>query len=148
MRSTFFNWIIIALLNAKLKCQIILWICKKCNLSITIFPLSPFQDKVHNCDVTNEESVPKPLLDTQEPICPQDQTACADGTCIETALFCDGHPDCPNWTDEMGCHYCDQEIQETGQSHYYCRVSGQCIPSTRYRLLTQFFFCILLVKNH
>ena len=55
--------------------------------------------QVHNCDVTNEVAVPKPLLDTQEPICPPEQTACADGTCIETALFCDGHPDC---YDESG----------------------------------------------
>ena len=61
--------------------------------------MSIILSQVHNCDVTNEVAVPKPLLDTQEPICPPEQTACADGTCIETALFCDGHPDC---YDESG----------------------------------------------
>ena len=108
---------------------------KKCNISITIVPLSPFQDKVHNCDVTNEESVPKPLLDTQEPICPQHQTACADGTCIETALFCDGHPDCYDNSDEGWCDP-DHDPNAAPSCDYancklpncFCSVDGTLIP--------------------
>ena len=51
-----------------------------------------FKTKVGNCDVTAEETTPKPLLNTEEPLCPKGENACADGTCIPTALFCDGHP--------------------------------------------------------
>ena len=36
-------------------------------------------DKVSNCDISVEESVPKPLLNTEEPICSRGQTACGDG---------------------------------------------------------------------
>ena len=42
--------------------------------------------------MTAEETTPKPLLNTEEPICPKGENACADGTCIPTSLFCDGHP--------------------------------------------------------
>ena len=51
-----------------------------------------FKTNVGNCDVTAEETTPKPLLNTEEPICPKGENACADGTCIPTSLFCDGHP--------------------------------------------------------
>ena len=51
-----------------------------------------FKDKVGNCDVTAEETTPRPLFNTKEPICPTGENACADGTCIPTSLFCDGHP--------------------------------------------------------
>ena len=50
-----------------------------------------FKTNVNNCDVTAEETTPKPLLNTEEPICPSGEGACADGTCIPIALFCDGH---------------------------------------------------------
>ena len=51
-----------------------------------------FKPNVGNCDVTAEETTPKPLFNTKEPICPTGELACADGTCLPTALFCDGHP--------------------------------------------------------
>ena len=51
-----------------------------------------FKDNVGNCDVTAEVTTPKPLFNTDEPICPVGEHACADGTCLPTALFCDGHP--------------------------------------------------------
>jgi hypothetical protein len=50
-----------------------------------------FKDNVANCDVTAEETTPRPLFNTDEPICPKEEHACADGTCLPTALFCDGH---------------------------------------------------------
>lgn len=51
-----------------------------------------FKANVGNCDVTAEETTPKPLFNTEEPICPVGEHACSDGTCLPTALFCDGHP--------------------------------------------------------
>ena len=53
-----------------------------------------FKAEVSNCDVTAELTTPKPLLNTEEPICPPEETACADGTCLPTSMFCDGHVDC------------------------------------------------------
>ena len=45
-----------------------------------VSPLYFFRsDKVSNCDISVEESVPKPLLNTEEPICSRGQTACGDG---------------------------------------------------------------------
>ena len=39
-----------------------------------------FKAAVSNCDITAEETTPKPLFNTQEPICPTGELACADGT--------------------------------------------------------------------
>ena len=64
-----------------------------------------FKTNVGNCDVTAEETTPKPLFNTDEPICPKGENACADGTCIPTALFCDGHPgkgSFLNYVDKQG----------------------------------------------
>ena len=66
-----------------------------------------FKNVVHNCDVTAEVTTPKPLYNTEEPICPQGETACADGTCLPTELFCDGHPDCYDQSDEGNINLCD-----------------------------------------
>ena len=43
------------------------------------------------------------LLNTDEPICPEGESACADGTCLPTTLFCDGHSDCFDHSDEGWC---------------------------------------------
>jgi hypothetical protein len=58
-----------------------------------------FKDNVANCDVTAEETTPRPLFNTDEPICPKEEHACADGTCLPTALFCDGHAGMQNPND-------------------------------------------------
>ena len=88
-----------------------------------------FKAKVDNCDVNTGESIspefnlkivdsflyfekknvppeaalPKPLLNTPEPICPVNELACADGTCLNSDLFCDGHADCVDGSDEGWC---------------------------------------------
>lgn len=62
-----------------------------------------YKDDVHNCDVTAELTTPKPLYNTKEPICAPGETACADGTCLKTQLFCDGHADCFDGSDEGWC---------------------------------------------
>lgn len=36
-----------------------------------------------------DASTPKPLLSTDEPICPSGQLACANRKCINRDLFCD-----------------------------------------------------------
>lgn len=46
---------------------------------------------------------PKPLLDTDEPICPLDHLACADGVCLPLSEFCDGIPHCADGSDENAC---------------------------------------------
>ena len=60
-----------------------------------------FKDNVPNCDVTADVTTPKPLLNTDEPICPSGEHACADGSCLPTALFCDGHPGQLTYYDEL-----------------------------------------------
>ena len=60
-------------------------------------------DTVDNCDVAVGELTPKPLLNTDEPICPGGETACGDGTCLPTELFCGGHTDCEDNSDEGWC---------------------------------------------
>jgi len=60
-------------------------------------------DKVDNCDLVAEEVVAKPLYNTDEPLCAVGETACGDGMCLPTELFCDGHPDCNDRSDEGWC---------------------------------------------
>ena len=32
--------------------------------------------------------------------------------------ICDGTPDCPQWTDEIGCNYCANEVKQSGGLRY------------------------------
>lgn len=57
-----------------------------------------------NCDLIEKPKLPKPKLNTDEPICNDpSQTACADDTCLATIRFCDGTPDCVDGSDENAC---------------------------------------------
>ncbi|CAB4064897.1 unnamed protein product [Lepeophtheirus salmonis] len=82
-----------------------------------------FKHVVDNCNVTAEISIPKPLFQTSEPICPKDEHACADGTCLPTPLFCDGHADCYDGSDEG---WCDPEHDPNAAPH--CDVSKCSLP--------------------
>ena len=78
----------------------------KCSIGLTFDikrQICDRSDTVDNCDVAVSELIPKPLLNTDEPICPRGETACGDGVCLPTELFCDGHPDCEDKSDEGWC---------------------------------------------
>lgn len=48
-----------------------------------------FKFKIDNCEKSHDASTPKPLLNTEEPICPSGHLACANRKCINRDLFCD-----------------------------------------------------------
>ncbi|XP_047493237.1 chitin deacetylase 1-like [Penaeus chinensis] len=62
-----------------------------------------FKSKVFNCGTHIQLTTPKPLLDTDEPICGYGEYACADKTCLPSELFCDGQVDCYDGSDEGWC---------------------------------------------
>lgn len=61
------------------------------------------------------------LTVTGRPTCTHDQFKCVDGTCIAGALQCDGNHDCPDLSDELGCHI--------GDSRFHTRLTF-CFPSS------------------
>ncbi|XP_042211815.1 chitin deacetylase 1-like isoform X2 [Homarus americanus] len=59
--------------------------------------------KVTNCNEKVKTKKVKPLLNTVEPLCQENQLACGNGECIERILFCDGKNDCIDESDENAC---------------------------------------------
>ncbi|XP_041982178.1 chitin deacetylase 1 [Aricia agestis] len=57
---------------------------------------------VHNCDLTTETLIPKPLLN-QAPCANGTHLGCADETCLPAEYFCDGANDCEDSSDEGWC---------------------------------------------
>lgn len=45
----------------------------------------------------------KPILKTDEPICPEGKLSCGDGECLDKELFCNGKSDCKDESDENAC---------------------------------------------
>lgn len=82
-----------------------------------------FKLKVSNCDKSHDGSTPRPLLVTEEPICPAGQLACADRKCLNKELFCDGQVDCLDHSDES---YCDPENDPNAALR--CNLSNCTLP--------------------
>ncbi|XP_063386542.1 chitin deacetylase 1 [Cydia fagiglandana] len=57
---------------------------------------------VHNCDVTTETHIPKPLLENGS-CANETHLACANGNCVPAEYFCDGSNDCADSSDEGWC---------------------------------------------
>jgi len=62
-----------------------------------------WRPEVNNCDQTVKVKKVTPLFNTPEPLCEAGQLACGDSTCIPRELFCDGKPDCNDFSDENLC---------------------------------------------
>ncbi|XP_068231479.1 chitin deacetylase 1 [Palaemon carinicauda] len=90
---------------------------------------------VRNCDQLEKPLKIKPLLNTDNPICPQGQLACGDGVCLPKPLFCDGKHDCDDESDENACGVdedpnrapeCDK--QQCVLPDCFCSADGTQIP--------------------
>ncbi|XP_068618132.1 chitin deacetylase 1 [Battus philenor] len=57
---------------------------------------------VHNCDITTEVLIPKPLLEKAN-CANETHLGCADGGCLPAEYFCDGSFDCEDSSDEGWC---------------------------------------------
>ncbi|XP_037779628.1 chitin deacetylase 1-like [Penaeus monodon] len=94
-----------------------------------------WKQNVKNCDRLERPRKVKPLLYTDEPICPPNQLACGDGTCIAKAFFCNGNNDCADGSDENACNVredpnrapkCDKE--QCILPDCFCSADGTQIP--------------------
>nr|XP_004931841.2 chitin deacetylase 1 [Bombyx mori] len=108
------------------------------------------QENVHNCDLTTETRVPKPLLDMAE--CANGtHIGCSDGTCIPAEYFCDGSIDCADSSDEGWCDLtfdpnaaepCDPvfcTLPECFCSKNGTQIPGNLVPSQTPQMITLTF---------
>ncbi|XP_053610849.1 chitin deacetylase 1 isoform X1 [Plodia interpunctella] len=105
------------------------------------------RQNVHNCDLTTEALVSKPLLDMAK--CANDtHLGCADGNCLPAEYFCDGSLDCDDSSDEGWCdvHYdpnaaerCDPKMCQLPDcfcSKNGTETPGNLVPSQTPQMIT------------
>ncbi|CAK1587046.1 unnamed protein product [Parnassius mnemosyne] len=64
--------------------------------------LCDMYQNVHNCDVTTEILIPKPLLERAK-CANETHLGCSDNRCLPAEYFCDGSFDCDDSSDEGWC---------------------------------------------
>lgn len=67
---------------------------------------SPPKGSLCSCDSIDDcpDGIDKTLLNCGRQPCPAGEFRCLlDNTCILDTWLCDGHPDCPDSSDELGC---------------------------------------------
>ncbi|KAF2360436.1 Low-density lipoprotein (LDL) receptor class A repeat [Trinorchestia longiramus] len=62
-----------------------------------------WKEEVKNCGKTTKDKKVRPLTSTKDPLCEGGKLACGDGTCLPREVFCDGNPDCNDFSDENFC---------------------------------------------
>uniref|UniRef100_A0A1B0FC31 Chitin-binding type-2 domain-containing protein n=1 Tax=Glossina morsitans morsitans TaxID=37546 RepID=A0A1B0FC31_GLOMM len=77
--------------------------------------------KVNNCNEKEKPRKVKPILKTDEPICPEGKLSCGDGECLEKELFCNAVDDDPNRAPE-----CDPT--QCALPDCFCSADGTRIP--------------------
>lgn len=91
--------------------------------------------KVNNCDQLSKPRLVKPILNTDEPTCPEGQLQCGSTECIDKILFCDGNSDCSDGSDENACGI-DEDPNRASKCDTsacllpdcYCSADGTRIP--------------------
>ncbi|XP_011201907.1 chitin deacetylase 1 isoform X2 [Bactrocera neohumeralis] len=91
--------------------------------------------KVTNCDEKEKPRKVKPILKTDEPICPEGKLSCGDGECLDKELFCNGKPDCKDESDENACSVDDDpnrapecDPTQCALPDCFCSADGTRIP--------------------
>ncbi|KAI5642093.1 low-density lipoprotein receptor domain class A domain-containing protein [Phthorimaea operculella] len=99
--------------------------------------LCDMQQNVHNCDLTAETLVPRPLLD-KAPCANETHLGCANGECLPAEYFCDGSLDCMDNSDERRWSrgHCWTRVPRplldkapcANETHLGCG-NGECLPA-------------------
>lgn len=64
-------------------------------------------------------------------MCKENMRSCFDGWCINKNLFCDGHNDCEDGFDELGCDAAERNSASNvtcSDDEFQCSSASICIP--------------------